>query len=86
MKHGGKAITTDAIGGIDIGMLIDVLGRMGITMRSCMANRMGFYRVVLSQQGIKRGDACVESEAVAASRESATVDATLAALLIHPPR
>lgn len=85
VKNGGRAITTDATGGINIDMLIDVLRTMGMTMRTCMSNPTGHFYVVFSQRGAKRGDPCIESGAVAASRESAIVEATLAALHIHSP-
>lgn len=86
VRHGGLPITTDATGAINLTMLIDVLRDMGVTMRTCVSNPMGFYHVVFSQQGMKRGDHCVESAAVAPSRESAIAEAALAALLIHSPR
>lgn len=85
IRHGGKAITTDAIGGINLDMLIDVLSAMGVTMRTCVSDQIGLYHVVLSQPGATRDAHGAESSADGASRESAIVEATLAALLIHSP-
>jgi hypothetical protein len=85
LRHGAPAITTDAIGGINLAMLIDVLRSLGMTMQKCVSNHMGLYHVVFSQQGAKRGDQPTESAAIAASKASAIVDAALAALRIHAP-
>jgi hypothetical protein len=80
IRRGAKSITTDATGSINLVMLIDEMRVLGMAMSTCLPNAQGIFKVHFVRQGAKRGDPAVQTPMQSVSRESAIVDAALAAL------
>ena len=79
-RRGAKSITTDATGSIDLPMLIDEMTSLGMAMSPCVPSADGLFRVHFVQPGANRGDPPVQTQTASVSRETAIVDAALAAL------
>ena len=81
LDHGGQAVTTSQIGGVDLPMLVVAMGRLTCTPTACVQLGNGLFRAGFTHHGAVAGAQPVATEVTAPSRESAIVGAAIATLL-----